>query len=735
MNNSQIENVKINESEIKIIEKYISHGGIVFDVGTQTGAWTLEVINRCKTVQVHLFESWYKTYQKLLQNLANYIPTGRILFNQYHLSKIPLNNLFDSSFPNEKLAFMTGIDDYCNGQKIRRIDFLRIGLGVESLDLLQSGREFLRKGSIDYIQFYGNNIKQEVFQYLQNLNYEIFKVQPNNLEHIKDFLTIEETSQNLDVFLAINERFRTFLIGKVEAPDLQKICQQYSIKPSGVIHIGAHEGQEITVYNGMGLPKILFVEANPNVFERLNNKLSGAKNVQTVNCAISNQDDQEVVLHITSNNELSSSIFPLKEHLRIHPSVKEINQIKLKSKTIDTLIKELELNPAEFNILNIDIQGAELLALQGATNWLKYVEVVYTEVNYEELYEGTVLIDELDDFLELYGFERIVTNVLYHPSWGDAIYVKKPVITMSKLGYRVGLANQLFQYAFLNICAKENNCRIETPTWIGQYIFGHQDLPIIKALPPINENQIINSQVPIKNRDLVGFFLGNTNKYYSKHKDYLRNLFTPIAEIESQMAKGINFLRQQGKTIVGIHLRRGDFQYSQGIYRGHHWIAPSLWYKEWLNGFWETLDNPVLFIASDEIDKVKDDFTEYNPLTVKDLDIELPKANFYPDFYILTKSDVLGISNSTFSFMASMLNETAKFFFRPHLTQAKLIPFDPWNSDPSLFFQPKAVDDMEANQKSPKLTLKEEQQKLKEKLNKSKEKLEKLRIKKTELKR
>ena len=45
------------------------------------------------------------------------------------------------------------------------------------------------------------------------------------------------------------------------------------------------------------------------------------------------------------------------------------------------------------------------------------------------------------------------------------------------------------------------------------------------------------------------------------------------------------------------------------------------------------------------------------------------------------KCDILAISNSSFSFAASMLNESAHLFLRPHLLYKKLIPFDPWDSE------------------------------------------------------
>ena len=38
------------------------------------------------------------------------------------------------------------------------------------------------------------------------------------------------------------------------------------------------------------------------------------------------------------------------------------------------------------------------------------------------------------------------------------------------------------------------------------------------------------------------------------------------------------------------------------------------------------------------------------------------------------------ISNSTFGFVASMLNKKAKQFWRPRLSEKKLIQYNPWNA-------------------------------------------------------
>src|SRR5689334_21725322 len=64
----------------------------------------------------------------------------------------------------------------------------------------------------------------------------------------------------------------------------------------------------------------------------------------------------------------------------------------------------------------------------------------------------------------------------------------EPVLTMSRLGQLGRFGNQLFQYAFLRICAEKTGSRVECPTWIGETLFGHQDAPISQRLPPAIEN-------------------------------------------------------------------------------------------------------------------------------------------------------------------------------------------------------------------------------------------------------
>jgi len=706
----------ISNGESQVIARFISAGNVVFDVGANAGDWTAEVLSQGHDVEIHLFEPIPHVYKKLIQNLDKQVISNNLAVGQkkevktFHYYE---DHSFLSTFyrrvdvekqgwlntPKKITVLTTTIDNYCQHHDINRINFIKIDVGGGELDVLYGAKHFLETGRIDYLQFeYGGTYLdaktslKEVFEYLQKFRYSIFKILPDRLEYKPSFLPEDENFE-FSNFLAVNERFHSNVLGEVTDGKLniQELCSQYSIAPRGVIHVGAHEGTEITAYQQMGAQKVLFVEANPSVFERLQANIADYPNVEAVNCAIGDRNGT-IDLHVTSFDQ-SSSILQLKRHQDIYPHITETHQITVLSKTLDTLLQEQELNPSDFNILNIDIQGAELLALQGATNWLKSVELINTEVNYEELYEGCALIDQLDEFLEGHGFQRAATTTPIHPSWGDAIYVKKSAITSSVLGMEnMGrLGNQVFLYAFLRTYAREHNLRVETPAWIGQYLFGHNDAPISQPLPlvgeqpqpyKLSESAILNAPEPLKNVDFHGYFQFHT-QYHAQHKEYFQSLFKPVPEVEAKVREALDHLRSKGKTVVGLHLRRGDYRSVHTVVP-YLTVAPSGWYKEWLDGFWETLDQPVLFIASDEIETVVESFAEYHPITVRDLGVEMPEAPFYPDFYILSQCDVLAISNSTFSFAAAMLNEQGKFFFRPHLQKQKMIAFDPWNSEPLL---------------------------------------------------
>jgi hypothetical protein len=136
---------------------------------------------------------------------------------------------------------------------------------------------------------------------------------------------------------------------------------------------------------------------------------------------ITDVDNKDTIFHIT-NNVQSSSILELGTHLQEHPNIMYVQDINKKSMTIDTFFKKHDINPENHNFWNIDIQGAELMALHGASKSLPSAKALYLEVNQNELYKNCALLHDIDEFLSQYHFKRVLTYMTVH-GWGDALYI------------------------------------------------------------------------------------------------------------------------------------------------------------------------------------------------------------------------------------------------------------------------------------------------------------------------
>jgi FkbM family methyltransferase len=94
------------------------------------------------------------------------------------------------------------------------------------------------------------------------------------------------------------------------------------------------------------------------------------------------------------------------------------------------------------DFLKVDVQGAELMVLQGAERTLQQAVVVHTEVEFAPLYRGQPLFADIDLFLRSRGFvlhrfanisgrafkplirDNNVNAPMTQALWGDAVYVR-----------------------------------------------------------------------------------------------------------------------------------------------------------------------------------------------------------------------------------------------------------------------------------------------------------------------
>jgi len=199
-----------------------------------------------------------------------------------------------------------------------------------------------------------------------------------------------------------------------------QVCKENNIDIRGIFHVGAHECEELNDYVNNGIDKIniVWVEGNKEISDKMMNM--GIPNI--INAVVDDESGRTVVFNITNNGQ-SSSILELGTHKTQHPHIYVSKTETVVTKSIVDIAIEHNVDFTKYNFWNFDIQGAELRALKGAGDLIRYADILYLEVNVEELYKGCALVDEIDAYVEKYGFKRIETSMTIH-GWGDAVYIK-----------------------------------------------------------------------------------------------------------------------------------------------------------------------------------------------------------------------------------------------------------------------------------------------------------------------
>jgi FkbM family methyltransferase len=194
---------------------------------------------------------------------------------------------------------------------------------------------------------------------------------------------------------------------------------------AGVIHVGANIGQEREIYDQLGLPVIWF-EPIPKLFECLCKNIAGLPRQRAFNSLLTDRAGETYELKVSNNLGLSSSIFDLAEHKAIWPHIDYVSSVRLTSDTLASVLLRENINLEEYDALVIDTQGSELLVLKGAASVLPRFKYIKTEAADFEAYVGCCRLEEIDHYLEGYGFrERLRTEEVRHPAGGtyfDIVY-------------------------------------------------------------------------------------------------------------------------------------------------------------------------------------------------------------------------------------------------------------------------------------------------------------------------
>tara|TARA_Y100001972_G_scaffold103722_1_gene130187 strand:- start:6 stop:581 length:576 start_codon:yes stop_codon:yes gene_type:complete len=185
----------------------------------------------------------------------------------------------------------------------------------------------------------------------------------------------------------------------------------------GIIHIGAHYGEEIQEYVDNGVQNIIVFEPLSMNFNILQERLSNINaNIEGHQVALGSQE-KKAIMYLSDNEAQSSSILKPKVHLTHHPHVRFKG-----TEEVDVMLLD-NFDTRNANFINMDVQGYELEVLKGGLETMKQIDYVYCEVNRDEVYENNAYVQEIDQFLSDYDMIRVETDWA-GDIWGDALYVK-----------------------------------------------------------------------------------------------------------------------------------------------------------------------------------------------------------------------------------------------------------------------------------------------------------------------
>ena len=199
---------------------------------------------------------------------------------------------------------------------------------------------------------------------------------------------------------------------------LHKLVEKYNIQFKGILHVGAHECEELGDYeNYIDRSKILWIDALEDKVELSKSRFPNLLIEQAV---IS--DKVEIVKFNRSNNGQSSSILEFGLHKHFHPHVHYVESFEIETKLLKDIICNYDIS---YNFINLDIQGVELKALKSMESYLNTIDYIYTEVNSGYVYQNCALIGEIDEYLLQFGLHRVETEWAGECRWGDAFYIRK----------------------------------------------------------------------------------------------------------------------------------------------------------------------------------------------------------------------------------------------------------------------------------------------------------------------
>jgi len=187
-----------------------------------------------------------------------------------------------------------------------------------------------------------------------------------------------------------------------------------------VIDAGANYGAFTDAFLLLHRPdRIVLVEAIPELAIKLRARYAADPRISVLSAALSDRNG-EAAFEI-NRSEASSSLLPIdaRNSSWFGRDLRVAHSITVPTLTLPELMAREKLERVD--LLKLDLQGAERLVLIGGAEVLDRVQVIYSEVFFEELYAGAWLFWDMNEFLSRLGFKLCGLSNIVHAADGDLV--------------------------------------------------------------------------------------------------------------------------------------------------------------------------------------------------------------------------------------------------------------------------------------------------------------------------
>ena len=179
-------------------------------------------------------------------------------------------------------------------------------------------------------------------------------------------------------------------------------------KNSVILECGSYDGKDAIYLSENYKRKVYSFEALPTLIENAK-KNTRNYNVEIINVAVSNTHNKIVTFYKSDTKFPKSSSLYNKTTMTSHKVMNNPIKYNVKSISLNKWISENDLKN-RVELITMDLQGAELLALKGLIPFDKSIKYIVVEADFNHIYDNCSTIKDVAIFLEKYNFYPIKIN-------------------------------------------------------------------------------------------------------------------------------------------------------------------------------------------------------------------------------------------------------------------------------------------------------------------------------------